>query len=88
MWVKTTAIIMLIVGPAFAAPTFEAQSVPQHAYTGGWEHYVGGGLAVFDCDNDDRLDLVAAGGESPLPFGVTSVPMVGWFDLSPNHYPS
>ena len=65
MWVKTTAIITLVAGPAFAAPTFEAQSVPQHAYTGGWEHYVGGGLAVFDCDNDDRLDLVAAGGESP-----------------------
>jgi hypothetical protein len=66
MWVKTAAIITLVAGPAFAAPTFEAQSVPQHAYTGGWEHYVGGGLAVFDCDNDDRLDLVAAGGESPL----------------------
>ena len=65
MWVKTAAIITLVAGPTFAAPTFEAESVPQHAYTGGWEHYVGGGLAVFDCDNDDRLDLVAAGCESP-----------------------
>lgn len=65
MWVKAVAILLLTCGAAFSGPTFEPQTVPDHAYTGGWEHYVGGGLAVFDCDDDDRLDLMAAGGASP-----------------------
>ena len=40
---------------------------PEHTYDGGWEHFVGGGLAVFDCNDDSRPDLVAAGGSnSPL----------------------
>lgn len=35
-----------------------------HVYGGGWEHFVGGGVAVFDC-NDDRLpDFLVAGGEN------------------------
>jgi hypothetical protein len=65
MWVKVAAILLLTCGTAVSGPTFEPQTVPDHAYTGGWEHYVGGGLAVFDCDDDDRLDLIAAGGTSP-----------------------
>lgn len=64
MWFKTYLALMLSAGSALAGPTFEPQIVPEHAYTGGWEHFVGGGLAVFDCDNDGRLDLFAAGGES------------------------
>ena len=65
MWVKAAAILALTGGSAIANPTFEPQTVPAHAYTGSWEHYVGGGLAVFDCDDDGRLDLMAAGGTSP-----------------------
>lgn len=65
MWVKAAVILALTGGPAIANPTFEPQTVPAHAYSGGWEHYVGGGLAVFDCDDDGRLDLMAAGGTSP-----------------------
>ena len=37
----------------------------EHAYTGDWEHYVGGGVAAFDCDLDDDPDLFFAGGASP-----------------------
>ena len=33
-----------------------------HAYTGDWTHYVGGGVAAFDCDLDDDPDLFFAGG--------------------------
>jgi hypothetical protein len=33
-------------------------------YNGGWEHFVGGGLAVFDCDADGLPELFAAGGEN------------------------
>ena len=65
MWDKAVAIVLLMTGAAFAGPTFAPQTVPDHAYTGGWEHYVGGGLAVFDCDGDNRLDLMAAGGTAP-----------------------
>jgi enediyne biosynthesis protein E4 len=36
-----------------------------HQYTGGWEHFVGGGLASFDCNGDQRPELYAAGGETP-----------------------
>ena len=36
-----------------------------HAYTGDWTHYVGGGVAAFDCDLDRDPDLFFAGGASP-----------------------
>ena len=37
----------------------------EHVYGGGWEHFVGGGVAVLDCDNDGFPDFYAAGGENP-----------------------
>ncbi|TNJ45624.1 CRTAC1 family protein [Phaeobacter sp. B1627] len=46
-------------------PTFTAVPLADHIYDGGWEHYVGGGLAVFDCNGDDLPELFAAGGENP-----------------------
>lgn len=35
-----------------------------HIYTGGWEHFVGGGVAVFDCNADNLPDIYVAGGEA------------------------
>lgn len=58
---------MLLAFPAGAEPLFvnDAPLSPTHAYAGGWEHFVGGGVAVFDCNGDARPDLFVAGGENP-----------------------
>ncbi len=36
-----------------------------HKYTGGWEFYVGGGVAAFDCNGSGLPSLYFAGGSSP-----------------------
>lgn len=36
----------------------------EHAYTGDFDFFVGGGVAAFDCSDDGRPDLYFAGGES------------------------
>jgi len=51
--------------PAMADPSFIPREIPSHVYTGGWEHYVGGGVAAFDCSGDGLPELFAAGGDSP-----------------------
>lgn len=50
----------------------------EHVYSGGWEHFVGGGVSVFDCNGDARPDIVAAGGEEPLRLFVNRTDGSGW----------
>lgn len=40
------------------------ESGVRHSYDGGFTFYVGGGVASFDCDDDERPDLYLAGGEN------------------------
>ena len=48
-----------------APPVFTSKPLPHHIYDGGWEHYVGGGVASFDCNGDALPELYAAGGTNP-----------------------
>jgi len=41
-----------------------------HQYTGPWEYFVGGGVAVFDCNGDRKPDMYIAGGEKPAALYV------------------
>ena len=62
---KLSIALILLPGLAVAQPAFEPRPIPDHAYSGGWEFFVGGGLAAFDCSGDGLPELYVAGGESP-----------------------
>lgn len=67
---KVTAAACLLAQAAAvqAAPEFAdlSETLPvTHVYDGGWAHFVGGGVAVFDCDGNGFPDIFAAGGEAP-----------------------
>lgn len=55
-------------GGALGPPTFvdaTGTSGLSHTYGGGYEATLGGGLAVFDCDDDGLPDVYVAGGDNP-----------------------
>src|SRR3990172_3727207 len=64
--------LIVVVGCASTAavrpPRFVEEAGPAglaQVYDGDWEFYVGGGVAVFDCNADGRPDLFVAGGQNP-----------------------
>jgi hypothetical protein len=62
------AACLLCAAAGAEAPRFAdaAGALPiAHVYAGGWEHFVGGGVAAFDCDGDGLPELAAAGGAAP-----------------------
>jgi enediyne biosynthesis protein E4 len=53
---------------ALPAPRFVEEATAaglEHRYDGEFMFFVGGGVAIFDCDGDGRQDLYIAGGEEP-----------------------
>ncbi|MEM8571431.1 MAG: CRTAC1 family protein [Pseudomonadota bacterium] len=63
---------------------FDPVEMPQHIYDGGWEHFVGGGVAVFDCNGDGLPELYAAGGTNPAQlFLNTSDARVSFSEKTP-----
>lgn len=65
--IASIGLSLALVPPLYATPLFEdlSANLPEHIYAGGWEHFVGGGLAVFDCNKDTLPDIFAAGGANP-----------------------
>jgi hypothetical protein len=67
-------------GGAMAPPRFvelAAAAGVDHVYDGEFEFYVGGGVAVFDCNEDGRPDLYFAGGTNPATLYRNESPVGG-----------
>ena len=54
-----------------------------HRYEGEFEYFVGGGVAVLDCDDDGRPDLYLAGGERPAALYRNRSPVGGALAFEP-----
>ncbi|HEU4862849.1 MAG TPA: CRTAC1 family protein [Candidatus Limnocylindria bacterium] len=77
--VAGAAALLAAIGAALTIPRIWSASAPavphyveqadaaglQHVYDGEFFHFVGGGVAAFDCDDDGRQDLYLAGGSRP-----------------------
>jgi len=65
---------------ASGAPSFVEQAVAagiDHRYDGEFAFFVGGGVAVFDCNEDQLPDLYFAGGVNPAALYSNQSPVAG-----------
>ena len=78
-------------GGAPAAPRFVEDASAagiDHTFGGEDRWFVGGGVAVFDCDGDHRPDLYLAGGEGPALLARNASPVGGSLSFTPIHDPA
>ena len=85
---RPDALALILVASAAQADPVVPQFIPvpmaEHIYGGGWEHYVGGGLAVFDCNGDALPELFAAGGENPAQLFLNTTGADGTLSFVPD----
>ena len=77
---STAALLIAAATGALATPLFQDRSAGlpfAHIYDGGWEHFVGGGVTVFDCNADGLPDLFAAGGSTSAELFINTTPPQG-----------
>ena len=78
--VAALTVPRLLAQPVGGPPHYVDEAVAAgvvHAYTGDFDYFVGGGVAAFDCNADDRPDLYFAGGDSPAALFVNGSPRGG-----------
>ena len=71
---------------ALPAPRFVEEAIAaglEHRYDGEFMFYVGGGVAIFDCDEDGRQDLYIAGGAEPAALFRNESPVGGALAFTP-----
>lgn len=71
---------------AYDSPLFVeegAASGVQHVYDGEFTFFVGGGVAVFDCNDDHKPDLYFGGGENPAALFQNDSPIGGALRFTP-----
>jgi len=94
--VLVAAAVVLVARPstptvALAAPHFveeaSAAGVDQ-VYDGDFTFSVGGGVAVFDCNDDGKPDMYVAGGSNPAALYRNDGPVGGALHFSPVHDPA
>ena len=71
---------------AMPAPGFVEEAAVaglDHRYDGEFPFFVGGGVAIFDCNDDGRQDLYIAGGEEPAALFRNDSPIGGALAFTP-----
>jgi enediyne biosynthesis protein E4 len=66
-----------VAGPAPSWAEETATAGIHQVYDGDFDFYVGGGVAVFDCDGDRKPDLYVAGGSRPAALFLNRSPVGG-----------
>lgn len=77
---KRVVIFLAVPGVALADPVFvdrRAGLPVAQVYDGDWEHFVGGGVAILDCNGDALPDLFTAGGANPARLFINTTPAPG-----------
>lgn len=87
IWAKVAVCAVGLAVP-MAAPAevrfLDRSALPvRQSYEGGWTHFVGGGVAVLDCNDDGLPDFFAAGGSAPSRLFVNVSPRGGDIAFEP-----